>query len=77
MMTLWMDIAYSEMRLKLITELLKLKVGFSEVEEFCLGLNEKFRSSFYKENEKNPESKVKWRTNRSEVHYGSRQNCDE
>ena len=41
----WQDLAASEMRLHLMTELGKIKVGFAEVEEFSLGLNSKLRST--------------------------------
>ena len=41
---LWQDLAASEMRLSLMRELVKLKLGFKEIEEFNLGLVSKLRS---------------------------------
>ena len=41
---LWLDLAASEERLELMKELIKLNVGFREVEEFNLGLLSKLRS---------------------------------
>ena len=34
----WEELAATEMRLQLMSELLKIKVGFADVEEFNLGL---------------------------------------
>jgi hypothetical protein len=47
----WQDLATSEMRLHLMTELGKINVGFAEVEEFSLGLNCKMRSKNSKNSE--------------------------
>ena len=38
-----------------MSELLKLKVGFADIEEFSLGLNNKFRSKDFQEKVKNGE----------------------
>ena len=35
---IWEDLAVTEMRLQLMSELIKIKVGFADVEEFNLGL---------------------------------------
>ena len=40
----WCKLAESEARLHLIMELLRIKVGFPDVEEFCLELEGKYRS---------------------------------
>ena len=54
----WKDLAASEMRLHLMTELGKINVGFAEVEEFNLGLNCKFRSKAFKNNSEMNEGKI-------------------
>ena len=41
----WKALAASESRLHLMTELGKIKVGFADLEEFCLGLSSKYRSN--------------------------------
>ena len=41
----WCKLAESEARLHLIVELLKIKVGFPDVEEFCLEVESKYRST--------------------------------
>ena len=41
----WCKLAESEARLHLIMELLKIKVGFPDVEEFCLEIESKYRST--------------------------------
>ena len=45
----WQDLAASESRIGLMEELEKLNVGFSDIEEFNLGLISKFRSEAMKE----------------------------
>ena len=45
----WKNLAASECRLSLMMELLKLGVGFAEIEEFNLDLSSKFRSKGFKE----------------------------
>ena len=44
MMKVWQDIANSEMRIELMSELCELGVGFNEVEEFNLGIFQNLRS---------------------------------
>ena len=41
----WCKLAESEARLHLMTELLKYKVGFPDIEEFCRNLESKYRST--------------------------------
>ena len=41
---IWTDVAESEERLELMRELVKLKLGFGDLELFQLGQNEKFKS---------------------------------
>ena len=41
----WRKLAESEARLHLMVELGKLEVGFPDVEEFCLNLEGKYRST--------------------------------
>ena len=41
---LWRDLAYSEERAYLMKELLKLNVGFREIEDFNINLVTKLRS---------------------------------
>ena len=48
---IWQDIAQSEMHIWLMEELSKYDVGYGEVEEFCLGLTIKFKSSKYQKKE--------------------------
>ena len=55
---IWVNLAASESRLQIMTELKKLNIGFAEVEEFNLGLNLKFRSKAFKENSELNEGKV-------------------
>ena len=40
----WEELAATEMRLQLMSELLKIKVGFADVEEFNLGLKGNLRN---------------------------------
>ena len=40
----WKSLAASESRIELMTELIEMKVGFAETEEFNLDLSSKFRS---------------------------------
>ena len=40
----WQDLAASEMRLQLMTELGKINVGFADVEEFNLGIERNLKS---------------------------------
>ena len=41
----WCKLAESEARLHLMVELMDLRVGFPDVEEFCLELESKYRST--------------------------------
>ena len=41
----WKKLAESEARIHLMVELGELKVGFPDVEEFCLELEEKYRAT--------------------------------
>ena len=41
---IWQDLAHSEMRIWLMTELKKYNVGYNDVEDFCLGLKYNFKS---------------------------------
>ena len=58
----WSKLAESEARLHLIMELQKLKVGFPDVEEFCLQIESKYRSvavgSLQEQGEKSPEWQI-------------------
>jgi hypothetical protein len=45
----WEDLAASEMRMHLMVELGKIDVGFADIEEFNLGLTDKFRSRAFRE----------------------------
>ena len=45
---LWKDIAASEVRLKLMSELKRKKIGFNEIEQFSLGLQYDFKSEKWK-----------------------------
>ena len=53
---LWRDIAGSEERLKLMSELKRRKIGFNEIEMFNLGLEYDLKSEKMK-NPKNPKIK--------------------
>ena len=55
---LWRDIASSEERLKLMTELKKRKVGFNEIEEFSLGLKYNLKSEKMRDPSNKPTQKV-------------------
>ena len=46
----WTKLAASECRLRLLNELVSLNLGFCEVEEYSLALNEKFRLEAFKLN---------------------------
>ena len=52
---LWEDVAANESRMHLMADLLKLKVGLADVEEFCLDLGEKCRADV------RSHDKVEWR----------------
>ena len=54
----WGDLAASECRLHLMVELMKLKVGFADVEEFSLSLNYKYKSESFKNNSEMHEGKI-------------------
>ena len=58
----WCKLAESEARLHLIMELLKIKVGFPDVEEFCLEIESKYRStaigSLKERGDKSPEWQI-------------------
>ena len=41
---LWRDIAASEVRLKMMSDLKQLKLGFNEIEQFSLGQQYDFKS---------------------------------
>ena len=38
MTKIWEDLAATEMRLEMMSELIRIKVGFADIEEFNLGL---------------------------------------
>ena len=42
---IWKKLAESEARLHLMVELMDLQVGFPDVEQFCLELESKYRST--------------------------------
>ena len=42
---IWEELARTEMRLQLMSELLKIKVGFADIEEFNLGLKGNLKNS--------------------------------
>ena len=45
---LWVKIAASECRIRLLTELISLKIGLKDVEDYNVGLELKFRSDAFK-----------------------------
>ena len=56
----WCKLAESEARLHLIMELMKIKVGFPDVEEFCLELESKYRSTATGSLREKGESSPEW-----------------
>jgi hypothetical protein len=56
----WCKLAESEARLHLIMELIKIKVGFPDVEEFCLDLESKYRSTATGSLREKGESSPEW-----------------
>ena len=61
-MEIWSKMAESEARLHLMTDLLRYKVGFPDVEQFCLDLESKYRAtatgSLREKGENSPEWQV-------------------
>ena len=55
---LWRDIASSETRLNLMSELRKKNLGFNEIEKFSLGLQFNLKSEKMKESGNKPTQKI-------------------
>ena len=58
LLKIWKDIASSEVRLKLMTELRNKNLGFSEVENFRLGLKYNLKSEKLRDQHSKPIQKV-------------------
>ena len=56
---IWQELAHSEMRIWLMNELIKYRVGYNDVEDFCLGLKYNFKSEKFKNKDDAMEEIVK------------------
>ena len=57
---LWRKLAESEARLHLLVELGHLEVGFPDVEQFCLELESKYRSTVTSDLRENGKKSPEW-----------------